>query len=141
MNILRVTLWDKFVLDFDDSCVSEKDKNIFVMIILAGMTVRSYKGMFFPKFFIYFFYEIRSKVLTFHIYCISGKHYSLLIKIKLLFLRRKILYDIRAGAPFILCTPLYYHVSFFPPLRTPGVLNDPIVSFFLIYSIPYDQTS
>nr|CAD1829071.1 unnamed protein product [Ananas comosus var. bracteatus] len=43
MNVLSVTLWDKFALEFDDSGILDKDGHTSLIIILAGMTVRSFK--------------------------------------------------------------------------------------------------
>ncbi len=45
-NDLPVTLWDNFALDFADSYIFEKEKkrNQAVVLVLAGMTVRSFKG-------------------------------------------------------------------------------------------------
>ncbi len=46
-NDLPVTLWDNFALDFADGYIFEKEKkeNKAVVLILAGMTVRSFKGL------------------------------------------------------------------------------------------------
>lgn len=44
-QILSVTLWDKFALDFDDNHVKQKEDDGPVVIVLASMTIRTYKGI------------------------------------------------------------------------------------------------
>nr|CAD1829960.1 unnamed protein product [Ananas comosus var. bracteatus] len=36
-NVLSVTLWDQFALDFDDDDILEKERNRPIIIVLAGM--------------------------------------------------------------------------------------------------------
>ncbi|XP_020102972.1 uncharacterized protein LOC109720334 [Ananas comosus] len=43
-NTLSVTLWDKFAADFDEKLISGEGTKSSVIIILAGMTVRTFKG-------------------------------------------------------------------------------------------------